>query len=71
MRKQVWTLRVKRNPVKIIIIKRTADYMAHLQGNPGVWGCGLTPSRAIGDLVFFHPEAFGIQIDPTPERLGR
>ena len=47
---------------KIIITKRTHDYKAHLESNPGIWGCGKGPNEAIGDLVRTHASALNIQI---------
>ena len=50
---------------RIIITERPDDYHACLDGSPRVWGCGETPSAAIGDLVRSHPERFGVEIDAT------
>ena len=49
--------------MKIIIEKRSDDYMAYLEGNRGIWDCGPSISMAIGKLMITHPEAFGLEME--------
>ena len=38
-------------------------YHAQVGGNePSPWGVGNSPAEAVGNLVFCHPEQFGIEI---------
>lgn len=46
-------------------------YHAQLEGNGGVWACGLTPYAAIGDLILHHPEIFGVEVEILPGKLPR
>mgnify|MGYP000869457670 CR=1 FL=1 len=53
--------------MRIIIRPHGADkFQAKLDGG-SAWGCGETPTLAIGDLVQSHPEAFGLIISVTPD----
>jgi hypothetical protein len=47
--------------VRIVVVKRVADYHASI-GGTGCWGCGATHYEAIGDLVFHYPERFSVDI---------
>lgn len=49
--------------MKIIITQRTGDIKAHLESNPGIWGCGKGPNEAIGNLISAHPATFNVQIE--------
>ena len=49
--------------MKIIIEKRSDDYMAYLEGSKGIWDCGPTPSMAIGKLMITHKEVFGLEME--------
>lgn len=46
--------------MKIIITKRANDFHACLSTDSKVWGCGASPSEAIGDLIRAFPEVFKI-----------
>jgi len=48
--------------INIVVLKRTNDYQAYLEGNRAIWGCGQTPSAAIGDLINSHPSVFQIKL---------
>lgn len=39
----------------IIIEKRSHDYMAYLENNKTIWGCGKDINSAIGNLISTHP----------------
>ena len=47
---------------KIVIEKRTDDYIAFLEGNRDIWGNGPTPRSAIGNLITVHGEVFGLVV---------
>lgn len=56
----------------IKVTKRQDDIHACIADNPGFWGCGQSIPEAIGNIVFAHPEVFGmsrkdIELD---EKLG-
>lgn len=47
----------------IVITKRTDDFHAAVEGNPGMWGASRVSSEhAIANLVLAWPEVFGIHI---------
>jgi hypothetical protein len=48
--------------VEIIWRKRTDDFHACINGEPGYWGCGKTLHAAIGNLILTHPGRFSIVI---------
>ncbi len=47
----------------INVTKRTEDYHACIDGEPGLWDCGKTPALAVGSLIYTHRDRFGIEID--------
>ena len=49
--------------MKIIVTRRTDDYHACLEGHPEIWGCGKTPRAAVGDLIWSHPDIFGVKVE--------
>lgn len=51
--------------MKIIITKRTDHYHAHIEGEPGKWGCGKSIHEAIGDLVTAWSAEFNIELFTT------
>lgn len=52
---------------KIIVIQRSEDFQAYIEGNKAVWGCGETQAEAIGDLVISHSTIIGLEIE-LPEQ---
>lgn len=46
----------------IIITKRTSDWHAQIDGEPGKWGCGKTAHEAVGDLIMSHPGDFKVAL---------
>lgn len=48
--------------IKIEVIERTNDYMARISDNHGCWGCGKSLNEAVGSLIRYHSERFGIDI---------
>ncbi len=48
--------------MKITVVKRSEDYMAHIEGEPSYWDCGKTPNEAIGGLIRTWREKFNIHI---------
>ena len=49
--------------MKITVVKRSNDYMAFINDNRRLWGCGRSPKAAIGDVVIHHADALGFQFD--------
>ncbi|HEY4521651.1 MAG TPA: hypothetical protein VJH05_00720 [Candidatus Paceibacterota bacterium] len=47
---------------KIILTKRSEDFMAHIEGHSEIWDCGPSPDAAIGSLIRSHREVFGIDV---------
>lgn len=48
--------------MKIIVTRRSHDYLACLEGHPEIWEYGVTPDEAIGKLVSARAEIFKIQV---------
>jgi len=48
--------------IKILIDKRSDDFVASIEGYKGKWEAGQNENEAIGKLVFSHPIIFGIEI---------
>jgi hypothetical protein len=51
------------DPAAIVVTRRRDDYHACLKSNPGIWGRGVSPSEAIGDMLRSHPGCFGVLIE--------
>jgi hypothetical protein len=47
----------------ITITRRSADFYACLKDRPEIWGCGVSPREAIGEMIWSHLEYFGIKIE--------
>ena len=47
---------------KIILTKRSEDFLAHLDDRPEIWDCGKNPNEAIGSLIRSNREMFGIDL---------
>lgn len=47
---------------RIIVEKRIDDFIAYIEGDRTIWGCGNTKNAAIGNLVSTHQDVFGIQV---------
>lgn len=47
---------------KIIVERRTDDYMAFLEGRRDMWGCGQSIDSAVGSLISSHRDQFSIEI---------
>lgn len=45
---------------KIIVTKRTDDWHARIEGEPGMFEIGKTREEAIGSLVILNSERFAI-----------
>ena len=54
---------------KITVVKRVSDYMAYLDGNKALWGCGKSPNEAVASVVYSHQRETGIEITEKFERL--
>lgn len=52
-----------RKITKIIIKKRSDDYLAYLEEYPAKWDQGKTPSMAIGNLIITYKKELGIEIE--------
>lgn len=50
---------------KIIVERRQDDYMAYLNGDKKLWGCGKTPDLAVISLIRNHAEKMNIKIKYT------
>jgi hypothetical protein len=48
--------------IRVVVKKRSDDFHASIFGR-AEWGCGRTPSEAIGELVSAHPALFGIEVE--------
>jgi hypothetical protein len=48
--------------MKIIVEKRSDDFIAYIEGHKELWECGKYRSVAIGNLIITHPDKFGIEI---------
>ena len=48
--------------MNIVVEKRSDDYMAYLESDKAIWGCGSTVVEAVGELIYFHPEVFNINV---------
>jgi len=46
----------------ITIQKRSDDYIAYLNNDPKLWGCGSTPNAAIGDVIHTHYKELNVKI---------
>lgn len=49
--------------MKITVVKRTDDYMAFINDDRRLWGCGRSPKAAIGDVVMHHSETLGFRFE--------
>jgi predicted RNase H-like HicB family nuclease len=47
---------------RIVVEKRSNDYMAYLEGNKTIWAAGKTIYEAIGDLILHHAEHFDLEV---------
>lgn len=43
---------------RILVERRSEDYMAYLEGHREIWGCGKDYDSAIGDLIRSHGKKF-------------
>lgn len=51
-----------KNTRKIVVTRRSDDFHACIEGNPGIWDCGKTITEAIGNLIRTHPEKFNLSL---------
>ena len=53
--------------MKITVEKRVGvshtDYMAFINDDRRLWGCGRSPKAAIGDVVMHHSDALGFRFE--------
>jgi hypothetical protein len=47
---------------RVTHLRSAPKYHAQIKGQPGVWACGISWDDAIGNLVRYHPEEFGVTI---------
>ncbi|MEK7502960.1 MAG: hypothetical protein AAB556_00765 [Patescibacteria group bacterium] len=47
---------------KIVLTKRSDDFMAHVENNSEIWSCGKNTDEAIGSLIRTYRELFGIDL---------
>jgi hypothetical protein len=48
---------------KIVVEKRSEDYIASIDEQKEMWGCGPSIAAAIGDLITAHRKRFDIKIE--------
>ena len=46
----------------IVIEKRSHDYMAYVENNKTIWGCGKDEKSAIGDLISTHSVVMNLKL---------
>ena len=46
--------------MKITVEKRSEDYMAFVNDDRRIWGCGKSPQEAIGDAIMSHVAMIGM-----------
>ena len=46
--------------MKITVEKRSEDYMAFVNDDRRIWGCGKSPQEAIGDVIMSHVATIGM-----------
>lgn len=56
---------------KITVRRRADDWHASLNGDERRWGCGKTPSEAIGEAIRSHAEDLGIIVEWPEPAEGR
>lgn len=54
--------------LKILIRKRTDDYMAFVEGHLEIWDCGRDINTAIGNLMRSHQKFFDIKIEDEKDK---
>ena len=47
--------------IKIRLTRRSSDYHACLQGQPGLWGCGKDQAAAVEAFLRNHPSYRGLE----------
>lgn len=52
--------------MKLIVVRRSADFMVHLEGDTRIWDCGATIAEALGKWVLTHGEDNDIEIVHPP-----
>lgn len=53
---------------EITVVKRNSDYMAYLDGNEALWGCGKSPDVAVASVIYAHQKETGLKITEKFER---
>ena len=46
----------------IVIEKRSCDYMAYIENDKTLWGCGKNINSAIGNLVSTHSDKLNLDL---------
>lgn len=49
----------------VVVVQRVSDFHASIPGESGMWGAGGSAAEALGQLVFAHPERFGVSVDSS------
>ena len=49
--------------MKITVVERRDDYMAYLQDDKRLWGCGGSPAEAIGSAIMAHGSYISLELD--------
>ena len=47
--------------LELVIKQRGNDWHVCIKGREGVWAAGRNLREALGDLVYFHQDVFGIK----------
>lgn len=57
------------NTRKIIIEPQgNGDFLAFLENNRAIQGCGKIPDAAVGKVIRDHPQTFGISVEMQKEQ---
>jgi hypothetical protein len=59
------------NKMKITVEKRSEDYMAFVNDDRRIWGCGKSPQEAIGDVIMSHVATIGMPDVEMLQETGR
>lgn len=57
--------------MKITVEKRSEDYMAFVNDDRRIWGCGKSPQEAIGDVIMSHVATIGMPDVEMLQETGR
>ena len=47
----------------ITVVKRSSDFIAYIDGDKSLWGCGKSPNEAVASVVYSHKDSLEISIE--------